>query len=239
LVGQEDEATFVSEVENLFDRFLANTTSGYYHYNYFSNVYWGDVNKTVLFDTLQDKTDAAAISDAQRAKIYEKILERGQGVELANVVVNDICFESNLSTCQSLKQFELDATEVYLLTTNNVLGDDTEVDPLKRGDNAYSTLVIPVLDDLGKEQDIKVRIAKLATGELEGKLLKLNDPTAVTTEKTQVVVWIDSSDNQLDSNRIYHSTSRVVLRTKKRVKNNEEYMGDVIINIKDLNVGER
>ncbi len=234
LLGQNDEERFVSEVETLFDRFLANTTSGWYHYNYFSNVYWGDVNKTALFDTLQDKTDLADISDTQRTKIYEQILDRGQGVELADVQVQDSCIDDNLSGCQSVQQFELDATEVYLTTVSNVVGEDSEVDPVKQGVDAYSTLVIPVVDDLGAERDIKVRIAKLATGELDGKLLKVNDPTAVSTEKTQIVVWIDGADNQLEANRIYSSSSRVVLRAKKRVENNEEYMGDVIIDIQDL-----
>jgi hypothetical protein len=238
LVHNEDKDGFVSEVENLFDRFLDNTTSGWYHDNYFKNVYWGDINKTTLFDSLQLKTDEAQISDSQRAKIYEKILGRGQGAELATVIVNDMCTDSNLSKCQSLKSFELDATEVYIITSNNVIGEDAEVDPNKRGEAGYSTLVIPVVDDTGKELDIKVRIAKLATGNIEGKLLKINDPTAVTTTKTKIVAWINSSDNQLETNRIYTARHRIVLKAKKRVTNNEEYMGNIILNLKDLMLGE-
>jgi len=239
LVAQEDKDSFISEIENLFDRFLDNTTSGWYADNYFKNVYWGDLNKTVLFDSLQAKTDEAQISDAQRANIYDKILGRSQGTELATVILNDGCSENNLSRCQSLQHFELDATEVYIITSNNVVGEEREVDPSKRGEAGYSTLVIPVIDDQGKEQDIKVRIAKLATGDINGKLLKINDPTAVTSAKTEIVAWIDTSDNQLETNRIYTARHRIVLKAKKRVTNNEEYMGDIILNIKDLMIGEQ
>jgi hypothetical protein len=238
LVRNEDNDGFINEVETLFDRFLENTTSGWYPDNYFKNVYWGDVNKTALFDSLQLKTDEAQISDNRRAKIYEKILGRGQGVELANITVNDLCTDSNLSKCQSLKSFELDAQEVYILTSNNVVGEDTEVDPTKQGEEGYSTLVIPVIDNTGKELDIKVRIAKLATGDIDGKLLKINDPTAVTTTTTKIVAWIDSSDNQLEANRIYTARYRIVLKVKKRVTNNEEYMGNIILNIQNLMLGE-
>ncbi len=239
LVGQNDKGSFISEIESLFDRFLEHSTSGWYADNYFKNVYWGDVNKTTLFDTLQAKTDEAQISDSQRAKIYENILGRGQGAELAMVIVNDSCSDSNLSKCQSLKSFELDATEVYIITSNNVVGEDEEVAPTKRGEAGYSTLVVPVVDDTGKEQDIKVRIAKVATTDgIEGKLLKINDPTAVTTTKTKIVAWIDSGDNQLQSGRIYTARHRIVLKAKKQVTNNEEYMGNIILNIKDLMIGE-
>ena len=238
LVAKNDKDSFVSEVESLFDRFLDNTTSGWYHDNYFSGVYWGDVNKTVLFDSLQAKTDEAQISDAQRAKIYEKILGRGQGTELATVMVNDMCSDNNLSKCQSLKSFELDATEIYIITSNNVVGENKEVAPTNRGEAGYSTLVVPVVDDQGKEQDIKVRIAKVATGDIEGKLLKINDPTAVSTSKTKIVAWIDNNDNQLESGRIYTARHRIVLKAKKRVTNNEEHMGNIILNLKDLILGE-
>ena len=238
LVHNEDKDEFVSEVEALFDRFLEHTTSGWYADNYFKNVYWGDVNKTTLFNTLQAKTDEAQISDSQRAKIYENILGRGQGAELATVIINDSCSDGNLSKCQSLKSFELDATEIYIITSNNVVGENKEVAPTNRGEAGYSTLVVPVVDDQGKEQDIKVRIAKVATGDIEGKLLKINDPTAVSTSKTKIVAWIDNNDNQLESGRIYTARHRIVLKAKKRVTNNEEHMGNIILNLKDLILGE-
>jgi len=239
LVENNDTDGFESEVETLFDRFLSHSTSGWYYDNYFKNVYWGDVNKTALFDTLQEKTDEAQISDHQRAKIYEKILGRGQGVALATIILNDLCNDSNLSTCHSLKRFMLDAKAVYMVSKNNEVGDDEEVDPAKRGVAGYSTLVIPVVDNTGKELNMKLHIAKVATKKgLEGTLLKINDPTEVETDKTEIVAWIGNHDNQLDANRTYTARHRIVLKAKKRVKNNEESMGNLILNIQEVIPGE-
>jgi hypothetical protein len=153
---------------------------------------------------------------------------------LATITVNDVCLESNLSSCQSLKTFELDAKEVYI-TVDNRVGEESEVAPTKRGEAGYSTLIIPMLDDEGNELDMKLRIAKVATADgVAGKLLKINDPSEVGTDKTTIVAWLDPADNTIVEGRRYEARQRIILKVKKRVTNNEESMGDVILNVKDL-----
>ena len=234
LQKEEDKEGFADAVETLFSRFLANDYSGWYNSDYFRGVEFGDINKTKLFDRLQDLTDQAQISSDRRDKIYKDILERESSVSLASVVVNDVCLDSNLSKCQSLKSFELNSKTVYI-TVDNRVGEDSEIDPTKRGESGYSTLTVPTVDDLGKDMDIKIRVAKIATTDgINGKLLKINDPSEVSTDKTKIVAWIDPNDNSFEDGRIYTANQRIILKVKKRVQNNEELMGKVILNIKDL-----
>jgi hypothetical protein len=243
LVRQKDKSAFVDAVEELFESFLGklanNEVSGWYMNNYFSNVTWSDLNKTALFDNLALKADEAQISEAQRKEVYEKLLGRTQNKPLAVVSVDDICDASKLSQCQSLQHFRLDSKTLYMVAVDKLVGDDQEVAADKRGEAGYSTLILPTVDDKGKEQDIKIRIAKVATKEgVDGKLLKINDPSSVESNTTEVVAWIQSGDNLLDPKRVYRATHRVILKVKKRVTNNEESMGDVVLNLQNCMLGD-
>jgi hypothetical protein len=92
-----------------------------------------------------------------------------------------------------------------------------------------------MVDNEGNALDITLRIAKVATAEgVTGKLLKINDPSEVATDKTTIVAWLDPADNALVEGRRYEAQQRIILKVKKRVTNNEEGMGDVILNIKNL-----
>jgi hypothetical protein len=234
LQKDQNEEGFVDEVITLFEQFLEKGSSGSYHSDYFRGVEFGESNKTALFDQLQSLTDQAQIDEGRRNRIYKDILGRSRTLSLANITINDVCLDSNLSRCQSLKLFELDAKEVYI-TVDNRVGEDKEVDPTKRGETGFSTLVVPMVDNNGTALDIRVRIAKVATAEgVGGKLLKINDPSEVETDKTTIVVWLDPADNVLIEGRRYEAQQRIILNVKKRVTNNEERMGDVILNIKDL-----
>lgn len=234
LEKEQDEAGFASAVEMLFSRFLSEGSSGTYHSDYFRGVEFRDSNKTELFDTLQDLTDQAQISEGRRGKIYSDILGRNNSVSLGAVTVNDVCLDNNLSKCQSIKSFNLYAKSIYI-TVDNRVGEDTEVDPTKRGISGYSMLTVPAVDDLGKDMDIKIRIAKIATADgINGKVLKINDPSEVATDVTKVVAWIDPTDNTFEEGRLYTAGQRIILKVKKRVQNNEEFMGNMILNLKDL-----
>ncbi len=234
LVKDENEEGFADAVVTLFERFLEAGSSGSYYSDYFRGVDFRDSNKTELFDTLQNLTDQAQISDNKRAKIYKDILGRTTTASLATVEINDICLDSNISGCQSLKTFDLNSKEIYILVDNRV-GEDKEIAVSQRGLDGYSNLIVPVVDDLGKELDIKIRIAKVATTEgIKGKLLKINDPSEVATDKTQIVAWIDPTDNIFDEERRYDARQRIILKVKERVINNEETMGTVILNLKNL-----
>ncbi|SFV70267.1 putative RTX toxin hemolysin-type calcium-binding protein [hydrothermal vent metagenome] len=233
----DDESSFENEVEDLFSRFLKKGYSGNIKY-YFDGVDFADSNKTELFDKLQNLTDSAQISDNLRSKIYSDILGREESASLESLTVNDVCIDSNLSNCQSLFTFELDAKAIYMIANNNHVTETTEVKPTERGKAGYSKLVISVNDDSGAEKDITVRMAKLYDGTINGKILKINDPTEVTTDKTKYVVWIDPSDNNFEDNRVYKALQRTIFTVKKRVQNNEETMGKFILNVKDLIKGK-
>ena len=234
LQKEQNEEGFADAVSTLFEHFIEKGSSGSYHSDYFRGVAFKDSNKTELFDRLQSLTDQAQISEGRRSQIYKDILGRSRSLSLATVTVNDVCLDSNLNSCQSLKTFELDAKEVYIMVDNRI-GEDKEVDPTRRGEAGYSTLIIPMVDNEGKGIDIKLRIAKIATADgVSGKLLKINDPSEVATDKTTVVVWLDPSDNSIVEGRRYEARQRIILKVKKRVTNNEETMGDVILNVKDL-----
>ena len=177
--------------------------------------------------------DEAQISDSLRSKIYKDILGRDLTRPLAQPILNDICVDSNLSKCQSIQEFELNANSIYMLVDNRI-GEDKEVIPTDRGKEGYSTLTVASTDDLGHDKDIIVRIAKIGVG---GKLLKINDPSEVATNSTKVIAWISREDNDLEEGRHYTSRQRVILNVKKRVTNNEESMGSVVLNVKDLMQG--
>ncbi len=233
LVREKDESGFKDAVEELFNRFLNSSYSGSYLSDYFNRVNFADSNKTELFDELQNMADEAQISDSLRSKIYKDILGRDLTRPLAQTVVNDICIDSDLSKCQSVQEFELNAKALYMLVDNKI-GEDKEVNPTDRGKEGYSRLTVATVDDLGKDKDIIVRIAKVGAN---GKLLKINDPSEVEGDKTKIVAWITSDDNSLEENRVYTARQRVILSVKKRVTNNEESMGSVVLNVKDLMQG--
>ncbi len=233
LVREKDESGFKDAVEELFNRFLNSSYSGSYLSDYFNRVNFADSNKTELFDELQSMADEAQISDSLRSKIYKDILGRDLTRPLAQPILNDICVDSNLSKCQSIQEFELNANSIYMLVDNRI-GEDKEVIPTDRGKEGYSTLTVASTDDLGHDKDIIVRIAKIGVG---GKLLKINDPSEVATNSTKVIAWISREDNDLEEGRHYTSRQRVILNVKKRVTNNEESMGSVVLNVKDLMQG--
>ncbi len=232
LVKEQDESAFKESVTELFERFLNNKSSGNYN-DYFKGVNFRDINKTELFDTLQEMTDSAQISDKKRSDIYSKILERDLTKPLAQVNVNDICLDNNLSRCQSVQKFTLNAKAIYI-TVDKQIGEDKELSPADRGKDGYSTLTVASVDDLGNDKDIIVRIAKVLSN---GKLLKINDPSEVDGSSTKIVAWISNEDNNLAEERSYTSRQRVILHVKKRVTNNEENMGKVVLNVKDLMKG--
>ena len=232
LLKEQDTSDFENAVENLFDRFLNNSSSGRYD-DYFSRVNFADINKTELFDTLQDMTDAAQISDKKRSDIYSKILGKDLTKPLAELNVNDVCSDSNLSKCQSMQEFTLNAKAVYMIVDNKI-GEDKEVNPTDRGKEGYSTLTVATTDNLGHDKDIIIRIAKVKA---DGKLLKINDPSEVAGESTKVIAWISPEDNSLEDGRVYIARQRVILHVKKRVTNNEESMGNVVLNVKNLMQG--
>ncbi len=232
LIKEQDSSGFENEVKNLFKRFVNNTSSGRYD-DYFNGVNFEDVNKTELFNSLQDITDSAQISDKKRDNIYEKILKRDLTKPLAEVNVNDICIDNNLSKCQSVQEFTLDAKAIYILADSKI-GEDKEVSPTDRGKEGYSTLTVATTDDLGHDKDIIIRMAKVDT---DGKLLKINDPSEVNSDSTKVIAWISPEDNSLEDNRIYTARQRVILKVKKRVTNNEKKMGTVILDINNLMQG--
>ncbi len=230
LVKNQDKESFKDEVKILWERFLANSTSGFYPQKYFEGVNWGDVNKTELFDELATLTDEANIDKSRREKIYKDILHKDITSNLAELTINNICSTSDIKSCHSIKSFELDASEIYI-TVDKTIGDNQEVEPTQRGKEGYSTLSFPVIDELGNGFTLKVNIAKVTN---DGKLLKINDPSSVRSSKTKVIAWIDPNENNVPLNTIYHSEKRVILTVKKRVQNNEEYMGKVVLNVKDL-----
>ena len=232
LIKEQDSSAFTNEVEKLFKRFVNNTSSGRYD-DYFNGVNFEDINKTELFNSLQDITDSAQISDKKRNNIYEKILKRDLTKPLAEINVNDICLDNNLSKCQSVQEFTLNAKAIYILADSKI-GEDKEVNPTDRGKEGYSTLTVATTDDLGHDKDIIIRMAKVDTN---GKLLKINDPSEVGSDSTRVIAWISPEDNSLDDGRIYTARQRVILKVKKRVTNNEKKMGTVVLDINNLMQG--
>ncbi len=232
LIKEQDSSAFTNEVEKLFKRFVNNTSSGRYD-DYFNGVNFEDINKTKLFNSLQDITDSAQISDKKRNNIYEKILKRDLTKPLAEINVNDICLDNNLSKCQSVQEFTLNAKAIYILADSKI-GEDKEVNPTDRGKEGYSTLTVATTDDLGHDKDIIIRMAKVDTN---GKLLKINDPSEVGSDSTRVITWISPEDNSLDDGRIYTARQRVILKVKKRVTNNEKKMGTVVLDINNLMQG--
>ncbi len=230
LVKEQDESTFKDVVKELYSRFLTNSYTGSYLSDYFKGVNFADSNKTELFDELQSMTDEAQLSDDVRSKIYKDILERDLTKPLAEANVNDICLDSNLSKCQSVQEFSLNAKAIYM-TVDNKIGEDKEVNPTDRGKEGYSTLTVATIDDLGHDKDILVRVAKVGSG---GKLLKINDPSEVEGDSTKIIAWISSEDNSLEEGRVYTARQRVILNVKKRVTNDEESMGKVVLNVKNL-----
>ncbi len=229
----KDKGAFKDAVKELFNRFLNNSSTGNYN-DYFKGVNFADVNKTELFDTLEEMTDSAQISDKKRSDIYSKILERDLTKPLAQVNMNDICLDENLSKCQSRQEFTLNAKAIYI-TVDKQIGEDTEVNPTDRGKEAYSILSVPCVDDLGNDKNIIVRVAKIGNN---GKLLKINDPSEVKGDSTKIVAWISSEDNNLAEGRSYTSRQRVILHIKKRVTDNEEKMGIAVLNIINLIQGK-
>ena len=229
LVKEQDESGFKDAVENLFERFVNNSSTGRYD-DYFNGVNFAGINKKELFDELQDIVDEAQISKGTRESIYKSILQRDVTKPITEVNVNDICLDSNLSKCQSVQEFVLNANAIYMLVDNKI-GEDKEVAPTNRGKEGYSTLTVAMTDNLGNDKDVIVRVAKVGTG---GKLLKINDPSEVEGDTTKVVAWISPDENNLEENRIYTARQRVILHVKNRVTNNEESMGNVVLNIKDL-----
>ena len=229
LAKEQDESGFKNAVEDLFDRFVNNNRTGVYN-EYFRGVNFEDINKTELLDSLQNIADAAEISDRERGFIYREVLEREVTAPLTEINVNDLCLDNNLSKCQSVQEFELDAKAIYI-TVDKRIGEDREVSPSDRGKEGYSTLTVATTDNLGHDKDIIVRIAKIGAG---GKLLKINDPTEVDRDKTKIVVWINKDDNSLEEGKVYTARKRVILHVKKRVENNEESMGNVVLSIKNI-----
>ena len=233
LVKEEDNGAFEDAVIDLFKRYLSHNVSGSYPNNYFNGVAFDKKHKEELFDKLQRLTDEAQISSSKRNSIYKNILGRQVGEPLASVVVNDVCL-GNLNECQGVQEFKLNATSLYM-TVDNRIGEDKEVAPTKQGEAGYSTLIVPATDDLGNDLDLKIRVAKVATSEgLSGKLLKINDPSSVETNSTTIIVWMDPTDNSLEDTRLYTAAQKIILNVKKRVENNEEKMGEVILNVKDI-----
>ncbi len=234
LKNLQDPDGFIDEVKDLFERFLTQTHSGDYVNDYFRDVDFKDINKTELFSELALMTKEANIDTRFRNEILKKLLNQDDTM-LASRTLVDVCTNSNLSECQSVSRITLGAKAVYLIT-NKLIGDDKEISVSERGKEGFSKLVVRVVDqEDGKEESLVIRIAK-KDGD---KLLKMNDPTEVSTDSSEYIIWIDPSDNpNLKPNHVYNAKNRIVLIAKKRVQNNEEYMGDIIINVKDLVKGE-
>jgi len=131
--------------------------------------------------------------------IYGKILNRNLNQSIvADIIIKDLCIDSNLSNCQSVKEFTLDAKAIYMVALDDHVFETTEVKTTNRGKEGYSTLIIPARDENSTDIDIKVRIAKVLDS---SKMLKINDPTPVDGNSTKYRVWIDPNDNNLEDKK--------------------------------------
>lgn len=230
IVKQNNKDGFNQSIKELFTKFVTDEYSGYEGI-YFKDIHFTDINKTALIDELVDILEASKLSENKKNTIYTKIFNRSRETMLAEVILNDICIDNNIINCTSKESFILDKSRIYMTLDDADIGKFGELDVSEQGKEGSTVLPIPVVDNNDVAIDIRVHIAKLT---VDGRLLKINDPTYINNDKTEIITWIDFDDNQMEESKSYNAVKKLVLKVKYRDTNNEYSMGSISIDINNL-----